>query len=334
MPMEEEIGDHLRKGKTPKELIQMGYSKSTVYKVYRRFYEGEVRETYSSWEIKCKFDQERYQPVQRGNVEFTLKNTSTSDLYVYRVGIQPEWMKEREWYALPARILLHPLEEKKFTISFEIPDLPFGEYRVSFGVEGLYLYPLKSEQSIQWSEPVYIHIKMPRCDMMVFISHSVKDMHLIRQLRKDLDNNGVDVVLGKYVEEPGSLLYEKFERLIRESDFFLGIFTGNSIQSKWVLYETEYAFKIGKPMFLLVEKEIEPSVQSDLEYILFRMDEPVENIIERIIKGISEIKPRLTKTKQPGGPNIGEILIPALAAGLIGFLGGLFIRSLIRKGGG
>jgi len=332
MGIEEEIRDHLRGGKTPKELIRMGYSKSTVYKIYRRLSEGEVRGTYSPWEIYCRFDQERYQPGQRGNVEFTLKNTSTSDLYVYRAGIQPEWMREKEeneWYAVDARVLLHHMEERKFSISFEIPNLPFGEYCINFGVEGQYLYPFKTEQCIQWSEPVYVHIKMPQQDIKFFISHSVKDMDLILQLKESLDNNGIDVVLGEYVEEPGSLLSEKFERLIRESDVFLGIFTGNSLQSKWVLYETDYAFKIGKPMFLLVEKEIEPSIQSDLEYILFSLNESFETPMKKILKKISELNLRLTKTKEPGRPNKGEILIPALAAGIIGFLGGYFLKRRI-----
>ena len=335
MAIEEEIWKELTNGKTPNELIEAGlYKKSTVYKVYRKFKRGTRREISSSWKvIKRNFSQERYLPCQEGSVTFTLKNTSKSDLYVYRVGIQPEWMNG-EWYAIDSRILLYPLEEKQFSIAFEIPDLPLGEYAIRFGIEGQHLPSAEgtaSELQMQWSEPTYIHVKNPRTGYKIFISHSTKDMFLIRQLENYLDNYGIDPIIAEDQREPGSYLPEKFEQLIRESHFFLGILTKNSIRSEWVKHETNYALTIkNKPSILLVEEGA--PVQTLVEWIPFKMDEPVESIVEKVFEGINKVKRRITQ-KTSEGADVGKILT-LIGVGVAGFLGGLFMSSFIRKGGG
>ena len=114
---------------------------------------GSVTETYSLWPIEnIKFSQDRYQPNQSGIVTFKLRNTADTDLYVYRVGIQPEWLKEK-WYSITLGVLLHPNEKKQSVIGFDSPQLPFDEYVIRFGTEGQYLHPsirgIKGEHYIQ-----------------------------------------------------------------------------------------------------------------------------------------------------------------------------------------
>jgi hypothetical protein len=331
MAIEEEIWKELTSGKTPNELIEAGYKKPTVYKVYRKFKRGTQRERASSWEvIKQNFSQERYLPSQQGSVTFTLKNTSNLDLYVYRTGIQPEWMKE-EWLAIDSRILLYPSEEKQFSIAFEIPELLLGEYALRFGIECQHLPSTggtASELQIQWSEPTYINIKNPRTGYKIFISHSIKDMYLIRQLENYLDNYGVDPIIAEDHREPGSYLPKKFEQLIRESHFFLGVLTKDSIKSEWVIYETNYALKIEKPSIVLVEEGA--SLRSSGEWTPFRMDEPVESIAERVFEDINKLKQKITP-KTSESSDAGKIL-NLIGVGVVAFLGGLLIGSLIRKG--
>jgi hypothetical protein len=336
MGIEEEIWGELTSGKTPSELIEAGYKKPTVYKVYRKFRRGSTRETSSSWTVsKWNFSQERYLPCQEGSVTFTLKNSLNSDLYVYRVGIQPEWM-EKEWLAVDSRILLHPLEEKQFSIAFEIPELPLGEYALRFGIEGQHLPSTggrASELQMQWSEPIYIPVKKPRTGYKIFISHSTKDMSLIRQLENCLDNYGIDPTIAEDQRDPGSYLPEKFEQLIRENHFFLGILTKNSIRSEWVKRETNYALKITKPSILLVEEGAQ--VKTSVEWTPFKMDEPVEMIVEKVFEDINKLKDKLKRRKiqkTSEGPDKDEILT-LIGVAIVGFLGGLLMGSF-GKGGG
>ncbi|RZN33351.1 MAG: TIR domain-containing protein, partial [Methanophagales archaeon ANME-1-THS] len=320
MAIEEEIWKELTAGKTPNELIEAGYKKPTVYKVYRKFKRGTPRETTSSWKvIKQNFSQERYLPSQQGSVTFTLKNTSNSDLYVYRTGIQPEWMK-KEWYALDSRVLLYPSEEKQFSIAFEIPELPLGEYAIRFGIECQHLPSTggtPSELQLHWSEPTHINIKNPRTGYKTFISHSIKDMYLIRPLENYLDNYGIDPIIAEDHREPGSYLPKKFEQLIGESHFFLGVLTKNSIKSEWVIHETNYALKINKPSILLVEEGA--PVRTSIEWTPFRMDEPVESIVEKVLKDINELRQKITR-KTPDAQDAGKIL-SLIGVAVVAFLG-------------
>ncbi len=328
MGVEEEIQQLLLEGRTPKEVIQMGYQKPTVYKIHGILKKGTVTETYSLWCIEnIKFSQDRYQPNQSGIVTFELRNTADTDLYVYRVGIQPEWLKEK-WYSITLRVLLHPNEKKQSVIGFDIPQLPLDEYGIRFGTEGQYLYPsirgIKGEQYIQWSEPVFIDIKMPRMRYKIFISHSTQDMFLIRQLAKHLDNYGIDVVIAEDIRSPGIKLEEKIYSLIRECDFVLGILTSNGVNSEWVRKEINYAHKINKPIIPLVEEGIR--INMDIEYVPFDSSESIKSILDKIRNGIDKLR-----EKRIIGHDAMKIIVPVVTAGLIGVFVGILIASSGKK---
>jgi len=328
MGVEEEIRKLLLDGKTPLELIKMGYKKPTVYKINKLLNEGTIRETYSLWLIEnIVFNQNRYLPNQKGIVSFELRNTSDTDLYVYRIGIQPEWLKE-EWIAVDSRSLLHPNEKKSFTVGFDIPNLSLGEYSIRFGIEGQYLYPsirgVRGEQYIQWSEPIFIDVKMPSTGYKIFISHSTKDMFLVRQLEKYFECYGIEVIIAEDKRQPGVKLDEKFYGLIRESHFLLAILTKNGLSSDWVKNEVNYAHTIKKPIIPLVEESIK--IKSSVEYINFNREESIESILSKIEDGINGIK-----RKQLIDPDIGKVLFPLVIGGLIGFFGGLLTGHKFLK---
>lgn len=328
MGIEEEIQQLLSEGKKPKELIQMGYKKPTIYKIRGLIKKGSIKETYSIFLVENMiFDQDRYLPNQPGTISFELRNTSDTDMYVYRVGIQPEWLEE-EWIAVDSRVLLHPNEKIGFTIGFDIPELPLGEYEIRFGIDGQYLYPSKrgvrGEQYIHWTEPVFINIKMPTIGYKVFVSHSTKDMFLIRQLEKYLDNYGMDVVIAEDIRSPGMKLDEKFYGLISEAHILLAILSKNGLDSEWVRNEINYAYSIDKPIIPLVEKNVK--VQLNIEYITFAMEEPIDIILNKITEGLNSVRER-----QLINPVMANTLFPLLIGGLAGVLGGVLLASSLQK---
>lgn len=339
MGKEEEIQQLLLEGRNPQELIQMGYKKPTVYKIQGLFKKGSIREINSPWFVEnIMFSQDRYLPSQSGSVTFELRNISDTDLYVYRVGIQPEWLKE-EWIQIDSRVLLHPNEKRVFTIGFTIPGLglPLGEYGIRFGLDGQYLYPstrgIRGEQYIQWSEPVFINIKMPATGYKVFVSHSTKDMFLIRQLEKYLDCYGVDVVIAEDIRSPGMKLDEKFYGLIRESHLLIAILSKNGLNSEWVIQEINYAGSIQKPIIPLVEANKDFKVQMNIEYITFSNEEPIDSIITKIIEGFNNIRERQLILPQPiphaaaSVPFPIPLFIPLLIGGTIGLVVGLLMAG-------
>ena len=140
-------------------------------------------------------------------------------VYLYRIGLWSEWLKTNEWYVQDVKNLVKPGQKRLFSFSIQVPkDIPLGEYEVRFGIEGQYL-PVVGYQSqslsVEWSEPIIAHIKYPLKEIKVFISHSVHDMHLIRQLAQQLDNYGIEPIIAEDTQEPGVRLMEKFQEKIR-----------------------------------------------------------------------------------------------------------------------
>ena len=203
---------------------------------------------------------------------------------------------------------------------------PLGEYELRFGIRGQYLPVVKyQDQSLQvrWSEPEIIHIKYPLNGIKIFISHSTLDMPLIRQLEQYLDNYGFEPIIAEDIRSPGMLLREKFQAKIREATIFLVLFTENSIRSKWVIEETNYALQIGKPIIPLKEESVK--INLDIEWIEFSKYEKPEIIFSRIMDGINNCFKKL-----PLAPQVAGTGLTIIAVGILAFLTGLFI-GFVRK---
>src|SRR5574337_1372738 len=189
MGTEDDIREKLLQGHTPKMLIESGYKKSTVYKVYEtiRQFTNTVNPPVWTIESITFSNSGRYMPGAVGQVSFSFRNKAERDLYVMNLGIQTEWMgRQNQWIAQPIRELLRPGQAKFISLSFLIPsDQPLGEYEFYFGVEGQYL-PAQSYESTmlttQWSEPKIIEVKRPFTGINIFLSHSVHDKYLVREL--------------------------------------------------------------------------------------------------------------------------------------------------------
>jgi len=333
MGIEDEIRGLLLQGNLPRDLIQRGYKKSTTYKVYNSLTTKSVPISQSAWLVEgITFSKGRFLPEEIAQVSFELKNNSPADLYVYRTGIQPEWLYQKNtWYPQELRILLAPGQRKKVGVSFPIPDLALGEYEMIFGLEGQFLSPdLKFTPTVNsplWTTPAIIEIKYPT-SCQVFISHSTQNLSSVRQLKEYLDNFGVFGVIAEDISEPGAILEEKFERMIKQSDYFLGLLTYEALQSERVIKEHNYAFGIQRPLILLKEEGVD--VESPVEWISFSRYDPTEVLVARVFEAIEKIQQRAKKQglSQPSSPP------PALAIGILAFLAGLGFGLVAKRNKG
>lgn len=338
MGIQDEIKEYLQKGYTPQQVIKMGHRKSTVYKVYDSFKTNITQIVKPNWyitDIRFNYNNKRYLPGENISISFNFENTSGRDLYINRIGIGVEWLEPDKWHAQDVRDLVKSGQKHFFSFFIPIPiNVSLGEYELTFGIEAQYLpvigyYP----QSLQteWSAPEIVHIKYPLTSVKVFISHSIKDMSLIRQLENQLDNYGLDPIIAEDIQTPGVVLKEKFQAKIREATIFLVLFTENSINSTWVMEETNYAFQIGKPIIPLKEKSIK--IESSIEWIEFSKHEKPETIFPKITDGINSRLNNIQFSPQDiTAPAIIGITAPAIIGlGILAFLTGLFIGSSGKK---
>ena len=100
----------------------MGYKKSTVYKVYSKFRTYLTPVSRPKWTItNVKFNKSRYLPGERVYVSFYFKNKTDKDFYLYRIGVQTEWMKD-QWVAKEVKDLVRPGQMRFFSLIFNIPE--------------------------------------------------------------------------------------------------------------------------------------------------------------------------------------------------------------------
>lgn len=318
MGIENEIEEYLRQGFTPQQIIDKGYKKSTTYKVYKTIKSYMVPTQQPNWVIEnIRPWPLRHLPGQKASLSFSFKNTSDNDMYLYRIGIHSEWMKDPyEWFAQEVRDLVKPNQKRFFTFLLPVPrDIALGEYEILFGTEMQYLpatgYMNQSKQTL-WSEPLVFHVKHPLTGKKVFISHSTEDIQIVRELEKRLDNYGVQVIIAKDIPEPGAVLKNKFEAKIRESTIFLAILTEDSVRSKWVVWETEYAQRIGKPLIALKEKSL--TYKSSVEWVEFSKYDDADAIFQKVMKATKKIQPAIS----PLGVILGIGILAFLAALVFG----------------
>lgn len=278
------------------------------------------------WEIQnIKLNKTRYQEGDRASISYQLKNISSMDFYVCRVGIELEWMrKEKKWYIHhDDDFLLKTGNSKYLRGEFTIPiGCPLGEYDLSFGVERLFPSPNLDDQSTsrqtQWSIPMKLEVKRPATGFKIFISHSTKNISLVRSLSMYLDNNGITPIIAEDIETPGSFLPEKFQNLITESDIFLALLTSEAVRSEWVISETNYALSTTTPCILLKEKSVD--LKTSYEWTPFSIHESEEIIIQKILSAIESVKKQVRK---PMKVPVGAIVF----VGILAFCAGLAIGS-------
>jgi len=329
MGVEDEIRELLQNGNSPTSVIEMGFKKSTVYKIYNSIKTFSNKINKPNWIIEniiFNKPNTRYLPGESVSVNFYFKNNSERDLYIINLGIQTEWMiKDNTWYSQKLNSVLKPNQKKFMTITFPIPqEIPLGEYELLFGVECQYL-PVQDyrEQSIttQWSEPQILHIKHPLTNDKIFISHSVKDKQLVYQLANQLDNFGILSIIGEDEPQPGKLLEKKFKEQIDSSTIFLALLTDTAVRSVWVQTETDHAVSTKKPRILLKEKSL--TLNMKYEWTPFSKYDSTEKIFQNVMIAMK-------KLKEPKSI-VSSNTLKLLGVALVGVLIGAAVVSSMRR---
>lgn len=297
MGVEDEIRTLLAQGHTPQSLLGSFpvYKKSTVYKIHRDMSTKQVPVVPPQWIVVVSPDPEgaRYLPGTAVRFACDVRNTASQDLYITRSGMQPEWL-HGQWHVSPERFLLRPRESRTVQINVPIPqDVALGEYDLRFGMEGQYLMPHGAGvPTVGWADPFVLHVKRPLAGYKLFLSHSVQDLHLVRQVERQLDIDGIEVFIAEDISTPGAVLEEKFRGLIREAHFFLALLTEHGGRSEWVIKETNYAHQINKPMLLLREKEAQNTspLASPREWVEFSRFESHQTILWKIGAALGQLQ--------------------------------------------
>lgn len=151
--------------------------------------------------------------------------------------------------------------------------------------------------------------------MKVFVSYSIidRELHLITLLVSKLRESNYTVFLSDHNS------YTQ-DRLVPESEIFIGIITNHSDSINAVFAEYNYAKSLGIKTILLIENGIQIN-DTQLEYILFERAKP-ESAINQLF-GIQNQNPPAKQTKKDDWSDVlaAGVIIAGLAA-LISLLSG------------
>ena len=78
----------------------------------------------------------------------------------------------------------------------------------------------------------------------IFISHSNKYDELVRNLCKDMENHGLDYLIGKHVSTSDDVLSSDTKQTIEQACAFIPVMGPDTIDSPQVLKETKYAIEV------------------------------------------------------------------------------------------
>ena len=111
--------------------------------------------------------------------------------------------------------------------------------------------------------------------MKVFISHSTKDIKIVERFVDKLKTIGIEPYVAESDIQPGTILWEKLESNIKNSDCVLAIITKDGSRSKSVQQEIAAANALKIRVVPFVEKGVDlKGVLAGREYIAFDKNDP------------------------------------------------------------
>ncbi|MEM2112284.1 MAG: toll/interleukin-1 receptor domain-containing protein [Candidatus Bathyarchaeia archaeon] len=161
--------------------------------------------------------------------------------------------------------------------------------------------------------------------LKVFLSHSVTDLSIVTKLFDLLSVSGITVYIAELQPQPGALISEKVEKLIKESDYFLALLTRDGQRSPFVNYEIGIAKGFNKPIIPLVEEGVQlPLYLQQREVLWFKREGP-ERTVEWLIEYLNHIR------KEKARAALMSALATLSLVAIIG-IGLLGLFSLISSG--
>ena len=121
--------------------------------------------------------------------------------------------------------------------------------------------------------------------------------------------------MGREDKYEPNLLEKKLQHLIQSSAIFIALITEPALQSEWVIWETNYAHSISKPLILLKDKNV--NFPSSYEWIEFDRNDST-SLLDIVMLAISK-----TNYK----PENKSDILDFLSIALLSFLAGWYLRK-------
>lgn len=315
MGIEDDILMRLQQGSTPSQLVAGGFRKSTVYKVAEALRSLRAPAPVSLVAVQLQPDRARYLPGEVAQLTFVVTNNSGVDLYVFQVGVRPEWLDASEWIPTVLRKLLGAGDS--LTVRFTVPvpsHLDLGEKELFVGIQGQWVGPQSASPSneMMWTHALIICVQRPLSGASVFIAHSVSDMSLVSQLESTLDDNGIrSVPAGPDVPV----------QAMDQADFVVGILT-SPLRLDAVLEEIARASSQGKEMLLLRDEalsQLVPAEYAKLGWTDVDFSRRGASVVVNLVAALNDtLSRRAEARKKEQDDTLGAILLglAALAAGI------------------
>jgi len=148
----------------------------------------------------------------------------------------------------------------------------------------------------------------------VFISSSMRDIEIIRDLKATFERYGITVVLPSEIISAAPI-YQSIREQIQASDCFLVIIGEGGERSNAVNFELGIAVALNKPIVPIVEKDaILPSELRNMRYIVIDKNEPRISY-ERAAQYLSQLKLEKEQRNSIGGLimlGLGLLLLGAI----------------------
>ena len=148
--------------------------------------------------------------------------------------------------------------------------------------------------------------------MKVFISHSTKDIKIVDKFVEKLKSIGIEPYVAESDIQPGTILWEKLESNIKNSNCVLAIITKDGFRSKMVHQEIAAAKALKIRVVPIIEKGVGlKGVLEGREYIVFDKNDPDQALINAS-KYLSNLK-----VKQKSKEIIGILVFSGLLLWLL-----------------
>lgn len=107
--------------------------------------------------------------------------------------------------------------------------------------------------TVEGAQPGYEDLEFPKNTPIVFLSHSMVDVHFSSRVRLYLHCQGFGVWLSGAELLKECALFEDVQIALESSDILLVLLTANSLSSAWVDTEIETALGLDKPVYFVVD---------------------------------------------------------------------------------
>lgn len=150
----------------------------------------------------------------------------------------------------------------------------------------------------------------------IFTRHSSADIDLVKWIKCNAENIGMDIYLFEYDIQPGMPITDKVKQAIQNSDIFVVLLTYNSQFSPYVQQEIGFAEASGKRIIPLVHPGIQKQALAMLEgreYIPFDFRKPEEALLV-LLNYLQQLK-TVKENEQAVLMGIGGIIFLSLLFG-------------------